>query len=137
MKNSSLYQKLQEKLRPSELRLDQATRQAHAGDKWFASHLPDAVALPRTTRAVSTILAFSHEHGIPVTARGAGYGYVGGCVPSQGGMVLSLAGMRRIREINAHDFVAVVQPGVLTAQLQDSVATSPPTPAARAASSME
>ena len=46
-----------------------------------------------------------------------GHGYVGGCVPVRGGIVLSLARMNRIKEINAADFVAVVQPGVNTAEL--------------------
>ena len=55
---------------------------------------------------------------IPVTPRGAGFGYVGGCVPLKGGIALSTARMNRIKEINENDFVAVVQPGVITADLQ-------------------
>ena len=46
-----------------------------------------------------------------MTTRGAGVGYVGGCVPVQGGIVLSVARMNRILEINPADGVAVVQPG--------------------------
>src|SRR5262245_21605187 len=87
---------------------------ANAGDKWFASHKPDAVALPRATTSVSALLHFANRHKIPVTPRGAGYGYVGGAVPLQGGIALSLARMNRIKEINPADFVAVVQPGVVT-----------------------
>ena len=108
----------------------------YAGDKWFAAHQPDAVALPRDTQAVSRILAFANEHRIPVTARGAGYGYVGGAVPMRGGIVLSLERMNRILEINAKDFVAVVQPAVNTEKLQDAVERKglfyPPDPASRA-----
>ena len=119
-----------------ELHFDEATRAAHAGDKWFASHPPDAVALPRSTGSVAAIMRFAHAHRIPVTARGAGHGYVGGCVPLQGGIALSLARMNRIREIHAGDFVAVVQPGVLTQRLQDAVEARglfyPPDPASRA-----
>ncbi|MEI9960688.1 MAG: FAD-binding protein [Limisphaerales bacterium] len=62
----------------------------YAGDKWFAAHQPDAVALPRSTRSVVAILHFANKNKIPVTARGGGYGYVGGCVPARGGIVLSL-----------------------------------------------
>ena len=116
--------------------MDEAFRQQYAGDKWFASHLPEAVALPRDTAAVATILRFANEHRIPVTARGAGYGYVGGCVPARGGIVLSLERMNRIKEINADDFVAVIQPAVLTKRLQDTVEAKglfyPPDPASRA-----
>src|SRR5262245_4703953 len=97
--------RLRKQIGPGELRLDLPTREAHSGDKWFASHIPDAVALPRSTKSVAAIIRFANQHCIPVTARGAGYGYVGGCVPSQGGIVLSLAVMNRIKEINAGDFV--------------------------------
>src|ERR1044071_5880681 len=127
---------LKGKLPAGELQFDQPIREKHSGDKWFASRLPDAVALPRSTRSVAAILRFANRHNIAVTARGAGYGYVGGCVPSRGGIVLSLARMNRILEINARDFVAVVQPGVITQQLQDAVERHglyyPPDPASRA-----
>src|SRR5437667_12865939 len=105
---------LQRLLPPGEVTFDSAMLASHAGDKWFASHKPDAVALPRSTASVSTLLHFAHHHRIPVTPRGAGHGYVGGCVPVQGGIVLSLARMNRLKETNAADFVAVVQTGVIT-----------------------
>jgi glycolate oxidase len=121
-----------------ELSFDPAVLEAHAGDKWFAAHRPDAVALPHTTSSVATILRFANRNRIPVTPRGAGHGYVGGCVPVRGGIVLSLARMNRIKEVNAADFVAVVQPGVITATLQDAVEKKglfyPPDPASRAES---
>jgi len=107
----------------------------YSGDKWFASHKPDAVARPRSTQSVSKILQFANQCGIPVTPRGAGYGYVGGCVPVRGGIVLSLERMNRILEINSDDFVAVVQPGVITQTLQEAVEAKglyyPPDPASR------
>ncbi|MEI6358542.1 MAG: FAD-linked oxidase C-terminal domain-containing protein, partial [Verrucomicrobiota bacterium] len=77
-------------------------------------------------------------HGaLPARARGgAGHGYVGGCVPSQGGIALSLARLDQVIEIAAKDFVAVVQPGVITAELQSAVEKQglfyPPDPASRA-----
>ena len=127
---------LQSLLPSGDLKVDQETRAAHSGDKWFATRLPDAVALPRSTESVATLLRFANRHRIPVTARGAGYGYVGGCVPQRGGLVLSLARMNRVREIHQEDFVAVVQPGVKTQHLQESVEALglyyPPDPASRA-----
>ena len=123
-----------------ELSFDPAVLASHSGDKWFATHRPDAVALPRTTRSVSTLLRFANRHGIPVTPRGAGYGYVGGCVPARGGIVLSLERMNRIKEISVADFVAVVEPGVTTQKLQDAVEKRglfyPPDPASRANSAI-
>ncbi|NOS71297.1 MAG: FAD-binding protein [Verrucomicrobia bacterium] len=132
--------KLKRSLPRGEFTLVPKTLAAYAGDKWFASHLPDAVALPRSTKSVSAILRFANKHQIPVTARGAGHGYVGGCVPSHGGIVISLERMKRIREINAGDFVTVVQPGVVTAELQEAVEKLglfyPPDPASRANNSI-
>jgi glycolate oxidase len=95
-----------------------ATLATHAGDKWFASHPPEAVVFARETEQVSKLLKFAHRRGLPVTPRGAGYGYVGGCVPARGGVALSLARMNRIKEINFADAVAVVEPGVITGVLQ-------------------
>jgi glycolate oxidase len=122
-------------LRPGEVSFDPAVLAAHSGDKWFASHQPDAVALPRTTNSVAAVLHFANHHRIPVTARGAGHGYVGGCVPMRGGIVLSLARMNRIKEINAEDFVAVVEAGANTQKIQEAVEKRglfyPPDPASR------
>ncbi len=136
MSRTTSLKQLKKTLRPGELRLDPATLKEYAGDKWFASHLPDAVALPRDATAVARILKFASRHRIPVTPRGAGHGYVGGCVPARGGIALSLERMNRILEINPGDFVAVVQPNVLTKQLQDAVEAKglfyPPDPASRA-----
>lgn len=127
---------LKRKLAPDELSFDLETRQKHSGDKWFAAALPDAVAFPNSTASVAAILAYANKHKIPVTARGAGYGYVGGCVPSHGGIVISLMRLNRIKEINVDDFVAVVEPGVLTEHLQKEVEKLrrfyPPDPASRA-----
>ena len=92
-----------------------------AADKWFASHLPDAVVLAESAADVSLVMKFAGERGIPVTARGGGVGYVGGCVPIRGGIVISLERMNRILEINPADGVAVVQPCVITGDLQDAV----------------
>lgn len=113
--------------------LDETTRRAHGGDKWFAEHLPDAVVFAESSGQVSELLRFANARRIPVTARGAGYGYVGGCVPEHGGVSLSLERMNRIKEISFADAVAVVEPGVITGQLQAAVREQklfyPPDPA--------
>ncbi len=119
-----------------ELRLEPAVLEKYAGDKWFARHLPEAVALPRSTASLARLLQFASAHRLPVTARGAGFGYVGGCVPARGGIVLSLERMNRIKEIHAGDFVAVAEAGVILQTLQDAVERQglyyPPDPASRA-----
>ena len=112
---------------------DEPTRRAHRGDKWFAEHTPDIVVFAQNVEQVSRLLRFATIHQIPVTARGAGFGYVGGCVPAMGGIALSLARMNRIREIHFADAIAIVEPGVITGELQAAVRAQklfyPPDPA--------
>ncbi|MGE3308557.1 MAG: FAD-binding oxidoreductase [Limisphaerales bacterium] len=131
-----LFDRLSTELAAGGLRRDEATRKAHAGDKWFAAQVPEAVAFPRNTAEVSKILRFATRHGIPVTPRGAGHGYVGGCVPNRGGLVLALDHLKRIKEISRADFVAIVEPGVRTLDLQEAADRLglfyPPDPASRA-----
>ena len=130
-----LLRRLKGVLSPGEIKFDATTLQRYAGDKWFATHQPDAVAFPRGTKSVSRLLKFANRYGIPVTPRGAGFGYVGGCVPLRGGIALSLEKMNRIREINVNDFVVVTEPGVITQRLQEEVEKLglyyPPDPASR------
>ncbi|HMG06015.1 MAG TPA: FAD-linked oxidase C-terminal domain-containing protein [Chthoniobacterales bacterium] len=108
---------------------------AHSGDKWFANHSPDVVVFAKSTEDVSQLLRFASQNKIPVTARGAGYGYVGGCVPVRGGISLSLARMNQIKEISFADAIAIVEPGVITADLQAKAAEQqlfyPPDPASK------
>jgi glycolate oxidase len=112
---------------------DAETLAAHSGDKWFAAHQPEVVVFARSIGDVSKLLQFASREKIPVTARGGGFGYVGGCVPARGGIALSLMRMNRIKEINFTDAVAVVEPGVFTAELKAAVRAKklfyPPDPA--------
>jgi glycolate oxidase len=100
---------------------DPARLEENSRDKWFASHLPEVVVSPTCTDQVARLLRFANQREIPVTPRGAGYGYVGGCVPVNGGIALSLVRMNRIKEIAVEDGVAVVEPGVITGDLQREV----------------
>jgi glycolate oxidase len=106
---------------------------AHSGDKWFAAQEPEAVVFARSTADVSKLLQFASANRVPVTARGAGYGYVGGCVPVRRGIALSLMKMNRIKEIHFGDAVAVMEPGVITAALKAAARNArlfyPPDPA--------
>ncbi|PYI56758.1 MAG: FAD/FMN-containing dehydrogenase [Verrucomicrobia bacterium] len=97
---------------------ESAVLAAHSGDKWFAAHEPEVVVFARSTKDVSKLLQFASREEIPVTARGGGFGYVGGCVPARGGIALSLMRMNRIKEISFADAIAIVEPGVITADLK-------------------
>jgi glycolate oxidase len=112
---------------------DAETLAAHSGDKWSATEMPEAVVFAKSTEDVSRLLKFASREKIPVTARGAGYGYVGGCVPVRKGIALSLMRMNQIKEVNFEDAIAVVEPGVITADLKAAVRAKklfyPPDPA--------
>jgi glycolate oxidase subunit GlcD len=106
---------------------------AHSGDKWIAAQTPEVVVFAKSTNDVSNLLKFASREKTPVTARGAGYGYVGGCVPVRKGIALSLMRMNRIKEVNFEDAIAIVEPGVITADLKAAARAKklfyPPDPA--------
>src|SRR5438094_275386 len=128
-----LASKLRELLGGEIVSDDAETLAAHSGDKWFAAQHPEVVVFARSTDDISKLLQFASREKIPVTARGGGFGYVGGCVPGRGGIVLSLIRMNRIKEISFGDAVAIVEPGVFTADLKAAVRAQklfyPPDPA--------
>jgi glycolate oxidase len=97
-------------------------------------HYPPACAvLVESTEQAAAVLRICLERKVPVTPRGAGSGMCGGALPVHGGVVLSTERMTRIKEIDAGDLVAVVEPGVVTGKLQEAVEAErlfyPPDPA--------
>jgi glycolate oxidase len=129
----NLASKLRDLLSDEIVADDPDTLTAHSGDKWFAAHEPGVVVYARSTNDISKLLQFASREKIPVTARGGGFGYVGGCVPVRGGIALSLAQMNRIKEVSFADAVAIVEPGVFTADLKAAARAEklfyPPDPA--------
>ena len=83
-------------------------------------HKPDWLVWPTTTEQVARILGLANQHRIPVTARGSGTGLSGACVARRGGILLSFERMKRILEIDVENHVAVVQPGVTLAELDEA-----------------
>jgi glycolate oxidase len=83
---------------------------------------PRAVVLPATTDEVAAVLRLCDEGRVPVTARGAGTGMSGACIPRPDGVVVSFERMAAIVEIDTENFVAVVEPGVQLDQLDAALA---------------
>jgi len=79
--------------------------------------MPEVVVRPRTAEEISKIMKLANRRRIPVTPRGGGTGLSGGAVPVYGGIVLSLDRMNSILEIDPDNMVAVVEPGVITNDL--------------------
>jgi glycolate dehydrogenase FAD-linked subunit len=83
--------------------------------------LPDAVVLPDTVEQVAALVQLANTHRIPIVARGAGSGTTGGALPTHGGIVLSCTRLNRILEIDPDNQIAIVEPGVITGEFQQSL----------------
>ena len=103
------------------VRVDEASLQTYGADALKRGHPADAVVLPENADQISAIVRLCGAHGVPVVPRGGGTGYTGGSVPVRGGVVVSLERMNRILEIDEANLVAVVEPNVITGDLQDAV----------------
>ncbi|MEF3074363.1 FAD-linked oxidase C-terminal domain-containing protein [Methylobacter sp. Wu1] len=84
--------------------------------------VPWLVVLPETVEQIQRIVRFCHQLGVPVVARGAGTGLAGGAVPLANGVLLSLAKLNQILEIDSVNRLAVVQPGVRNLAISQAVA---------------
>lgn len=74
---------------------------------------PDVVVFPTTTEQVVRIVQVCNELEVPFLPRGAGTSLAGGTLPVGGGVMINLARMKRILEVNIRDRYAVVEPGVI------------------------
>lgn len=93
----------------------EAARSDQSGQR--TEHPPLAVITARSVEQVQAALRIAHEHSVPVVPRGAGSGLTGGAMASHGQLVLSTAAMTRVLEINEADQLAVVEPGIVNAEL--------------------
>ncbi len=103
------------------VRTDADSRALYGTDALKRGSPADLVVLPGTTEDVAGIVRICAEGRLPIVPRGAGTGYTGGSVPTQGGVVVSLERMNRILEIDEANLIAVVEPNVVTGDLQDAV----------------
>ncbi len=83
--------------------------------------MPDVVVLPFSTEEVSRIMKLAYEADIPLTPQGGRTGLSGGALPVAGGVLLSLMRMNRILEIDEKNMQVVVEPGVVAADLQETL----------------
>ena len=81
-------------------------------------HRPDAAVWPATAEEISTILKLANKEKFPVVPRGAGTSLAGLAVPEKGGVILDLGRMNKIISVSVTDRLAVVQPGVVYADLE-------------------
>lgn len=84
--------------------------------------LPLAVVMPRDTDEVAAVVALCHDLDVPVVARGSGTGLSAGAMPHPEGVILSLAGLDRIVDIDVRNRSARVQPGVTNLSISEAAA---------------
>jgi glycolate dehydrogenase FAD-linked subunit len=94
---------------------------SYAADALGIGHPPDLVVKPGSTEEVAALARLCHQHRVPLVVRGAGTGYTGGAVATAGGVVLSMERLDRILEIDETNLLAVVEPNVITGDLQRAV----------------
>ncbi|WP_329361244.1 FAD-binding oxidoreductase [Streptomyces sp. NBC_01483] len=111
-------------LPPDRLATDPAALAAYATDRsgTRSDGLPLAVVHARRTEDETVTLRHAHALRVPVVPRGAGTGLSGGATAGEGALVLDLATMNRILELSPDDQLAVVEPGVITAELDRAAA---------------
>jgi len=122
------------------VRSDAASFDIYGQDALGQGHAPSLVLLPGTTKEIAAIARLCNEHRVPLVVRGAGTGYTGGAVPTCGGIVISMERLNRILEIDQANLLAVVEPYVITGNLQKAVERMglfyPPDPASLETSSL-
>src|SRR5262245_41201716 len=79
--------------------------------------LADFVLFPTSAEHVSAIVKLANREKLPFVARGAGTGLSGGCLPAEGGIVISLMRMNRVLEVDYDNQIAVVEPGLVNLHL--------------------
>ncbi|MCK7485203.1 MAG: FAD-binding oxidoreductase [Bacillus subtilis] len=101
----------------------------------YCESKPEVVILPTNREEVAEVLKLANRERVPVTPPRLASGLSGMCVPAEGGIVMAMSKMNKILEINKEDRLAVVEPGVITNDLQVAVeaqgAFYPPDPASQ------
>ena len=102
--------------------------------------MPEIVVLPGTTAEVSAVVQAARRANVPIVPRGSGTGLAGGAVPAEGGVVISLARMNRILQVDLRNRIVVVEPGVINLDVTRAVAADgfffAPDPSSQAACSV-
>ena len=119
--SSSLVDRLRAAVGADYVRVDDATRATYGVDAAQRGRPADVVVFPANTAEVAAIARACNETRTPLVPRGAGTGYTGGAVPVRGGVVLTLERLNRILDIDEQSLLAVVEPNVITGDLQDAV----------------
>lgn len=133
MKQEETYRKLEKILKSRALFGEENVLPYAKDESDLGIYLPDAVALVDSVEELQEILKLAEKDKIFVTPRGLGSGKTGGALALKGGIVLSTERLNHIKEVDEESLFAVVEPGVVTAELHRQVEEKglfyPPDPA--------
>lgn len=130
------YKKLKDFVGEENYYDDEAHLQAYCYDATRERYVPDCVIFPKNEDEICKILKYCNENRIAIIPRGAGSGFTGGALPSNGGVILAMEKyFNNILEIDKKNMIVRVQPGVVNKHLQDAVEKEglfyPPDPASQ------
>lgn len=117
----ALVRELREVVDPGYVHTDPSEIIAYSYDGTFQQRRPDVAVSPASTEEVAAIVKLAQREKLPIIARGASSGLAGGTIPESGGIILNLARMDRILEIDTDNVCVTAQAGVVTLQLQQAV----------------
>ena len=101
---------------------DDVSLSLYAYDCSLSRTRPDALINLPNEQAIAPILRILHQYAIAFVARAAATNHAGSCAALNGGVILNTAGLNRILQINTQEGYALVEPGVITGDLQDQLA---------------
>jgi glycolate oxidase len=120
-KIEELIRQCREFLKEEQIVTDKEGMSHYCYDATEMRFMPDVVFLPFSTREISRIMKLAYDNDIPLTPQGGRTGLSGGALPVDGGVLLSLLRMNRILEIDEKNMLVVVEPGVVSADLQETL----------------
>lgn len=121
--STALYHQIINVLDPQSVRFGDAITADWGHDELGTiTHLPDIVATPRSTAEVATLAKLASAARVPVTTRGSGTGLVGGCVPTEGGLLIDMSAMDQIIALDENNLSLTVQTGAQLKTVADFAA---------------
>ncbi len=120
---TQILDRLADKLDPDQIQVGDQIGEDYGHDEALTVDpvMPAILLRPRSTVDVSAIAALANEFGVTITARGNGTGLAGAAIPDASGILLSFESMKDIVEIDVANHVAVVQPGISLAELDEAL----------------
>jgi glycolate oxidase len=140
MVTGELIRELRGIVGPSYVLLEEADVVVYEQDGSIFQVMPEVVVVPGDVEEIAAVVKCAKRFNSPIVPRGSGTGLAGGAVPAEGGIVLSLARLDRILKIDLQNRIAVVEPGVINAEITKAVAKDnffyAPDPSSQAACSI-